>query len=88
MLVKYLRNENRIPYGCVVAVGPGMVGYSVCNPKDKFNKELGRQIAIGRANHDLTDYLSIRNRVPHSLIPVVLDEVVEMDKRSVKYFKE
>ncbi len=57
-LVKYLRhftsNGDLVPWGCVVAIGPGQVGWSMCHEKDNFNKKLARTIAAGRAayNHN------------------------------------
>jgi hypothetical protein len=92
MLVKYLRDENRKPYGCIVAVGPGMVGYSVCNPKDTFNKELGCMIAAGRTmtigNDRLCDSPHVEKRVPRKMLGIVLDEIAAMDERSMRYYKE
>jgi len=49
MLVKYTRDKNGHRNGVVVAVDHGVVGWSKCNKKDKFNKELGLRIAEGRA---------------------------------------
>jgi hypothetical protein len=48
-LVHYLRDFNRIPFGCIVAISPDNIGVSVCNPKDRFNKKFARRIALGRA---------------------------------------
>lgn len=48
-LVHYLRTFDRVPFGCIVATSPENIGISVCCPKDKFNKKMARQIALGRA---------------------------------------
>jgi hypothetical protein len=50
VLVAYLRDYNRKPYGCIVANGPHPenLGLSLCNPKDRFNKELARIKAKAR----------------------------------------
>jgi hypothetical protein len=48
-LVHYLRDSDRVPFGCIVATSPENIGVSVCCPKDKFNKKMARQIALGRA---------------------------------------
>jgi hypothetical protein len=48
-LVHYLRDCNRVPFGCIVATSPENIGVSVCCPKDRFNKKMARQIALGRA---------------------------------------
>ena len=51
-LVYYLRNEDRTPYGVVVAVmtnkGP-RIGYHECRNKETLNKQVGRYIATQRA---------------------------------------
>ena len=47
----YIRDENRNPFGVVVTrkVGNQLeYNYSVCNPKDKFSKEIAKKIALGR----------------------------------------
>jgi hypothetical protein len=49
MIVQYVRDLNRNPVGVVVAIGPDQVGWSVCHPKDRFDKVRGLNIAIGRA---------------------------------------
>lgn len=56
-LIQYLRNSDRSPYGVVVAsirptdnkVG---IGFSAIKPNsgDKFDRDLGIKIAIGRAS--------------------------------------
>lgn len=63
MLVKYVREGSRM-VGCVVAIGAGQVGWSICHPsKNKFNKDLAVEIASGRAEKgsstELPKYRSI-----------------------------
>ena len=51
-IVQYLRNKKRVPYGVLVAVKSEhgfAYGYSLCNKKDRFNKRMALEIAIGRA---------------------------------------
>ena len=54
-LVNYVRNYNGDPVGCVVAIADAehiyAVGWSQCNPKDRFSKKLARDIAIARAKY-------------------------------------
>ncbi len=52
MIVKYIRNEKNEPYGCMVAVGKNRIGWSLCNNKDTFSKELGKMIATERAKRE------------------------------------
>jgi hypothetical protein len=40
-LIHYLRDHNRVPFGCVVATSPHNIGISICCEKDRFNKLLG-----------------------------------------------
>ena len=47
MLVKYLRKDNSL-IGCLVATGKRQIGYSFCNPRDVFKKDIARKIALGR----------------------------------------
>lgn len=51
------RDENTPPIMTLVIAKAGLTGYavstykmgiSICNPKDQFNKKLGRKIAYGR----------------------------------------
>lgn len=50
MLISYLRNRHGHRNGVVVSVGRNQIGFSLCCPKDRWNKELGKKIAIGRAH--------------------------------------
>jgi hypothetical protein len=57
MLIKYIYDysnrgpdgKNRRNIGCLV-MDNGMVGVSICNPKDDFFKSRARDIAIARMN--------------------------------------
>ena len=48
MLLRYLR-EGRAPYGVVVVADADVFGWSLCCPRDRFRRTLGRQIALQRA---------------------------------------
>jgi len=62
MLVQYLRDENRVPIGCIVAdVYDNMIFYGVsyCNTKkDKFKKSIGRKIAYDRMYKNMEMFFS------------------------------
>lgn len=66
VLIQYVRRRGK-PVGCLVALkrddGDIVIEYSLCRKTDKYDKTLGRNIAIARAmkNGDSTRVL------PHSL---------------------
>lgn len=70
------------PVGIIVAVGKNQVGWALCNPVDKYDKELGKRIAINRAvfGYRLEDILKETPKRIHQ-------EIKEMFTRSEKYFK-
>ncbi len=88
MLVRYARDKNNQKIGVVVALGKGKIGWSSCYqgneqdwnapPADKFNKELGLKIAIGRAEK------GSRKRIPD----VLLRSIVESYQSAELYFKD
>lgn len=86
MLVQYIRDENKVPFGVVVAVqdddGHVRFGVSLKSPKDHWNRDLGRKIAIGRAYAGV-----ICPQVPLGKEFTVLAAVSQMMKRSKQYFK-
>lgn len=77
VLVKYVRDKHRNPRGVIVAVGNGMVGFSLANRKDKFDKELGKSIALNRA------FQGFNVDIPRS----IFEEFHHMMDRSERYFK-
>lgn len=84
VLIQFIRNHKGVPYGVLAAVKRGdgeiHINYSLCNTKlDKFSKEIGKQIAVGRAMRNNDD----EQHLPRSLYSV-------MDKfrqRACKYYK-
>jgi hypothetical protein len=50
MFFRYLRTENRVPFGVVAVREDGQFGVSLCSPKDVFLKVRGRDIASARAD--------------------------------------
>lgn len=48
---QYIRDSKRNPIGVmVVSEHKNLFGWSFCNPKDKFIKQRGTDIALGRMN--------------------------------------
>ena len=48
-VIRYIRDCQRRPYGVIVALDKEHIGMSLCNKKDKWDRELGLEIAAGRA---------------------------------------
>ena len=73
--------------GVVVAIGDGVLGWSLCNSKDEFDKEKGLSIALHRAHY--AGSLSIRGREEiYQKVPDSLIELFEkVNERSSRYFK-
>jgi hypothetical protein len=59
------------------------IGFSVCNPADTFNEEIGKQIAINKALHKdnkLTAYVNCNGFIT----PKMIDTLIEQE---IEYFK-
>ena len=82
MLVEFIRNENREPVGCVVAIDRDCIGVSLLNPKDKFNREVARNLAAGRALSGIVP--DVRGRKEE----VVERAIRRMASRAYLYFKD
>ena len=79
----YLEETGGDPIGVIVSTERGKVGWSLCNSKDKFDKKLGKMIAINRADAYGFDKDSLLSNVPNS----IFTEVIKMYDRSTRYFK-
>lgn len=77
MLVKYVRNRKRRPVGVVVATGKYHVGWSLCDKKDEWDKEVGMAMAVGRAVMPKTGFPA----------QTVDKAVIEMKARAVAHYK-
>ena len=73
--------------GVVVATGDGILGWSLCNSKDEFDKEKGLSIALSRAHY--AGSLSIRGREElYQKVPFSMEKLFnKMLERSSRYFK-
>lgn len=95
MLVKHVKcfdvHGNLQPFATVVATGAGKIGLSICHDGEKFNKEMGVNLAAGRA------VTGTETKIPQGtvmtrelIIPIkqLLEmEINSMKARSVRYFK-
>ena len=75
--------------GVVVAIGPSIMGWSLCDKKDTFNKAKALELALLRADvvacipeEALEDFYL--HAVPFSLGDLLL----RVNERSLKYFKQ
>lgn len=50
-LVKYVRNEENHPVGCIIAFDKDELSWSLCNPQDQFSKNRAVEIAMSRFIH-------------------------------------
>ena len=82
MLLRYLR-EGRAPYGVVVVADADVFGWSLCCPRDRFRRTLGRQIALQRAESGKYHINAIDTRIPpwQTRWQSVLAAAVDMRKR-------
>lgn len=91
-LVRYLRDGNRVPFGCMVATSPENFGVSFCRSTDFFRKKTGRNIACGRAVRKSS--FSIPNRLVQTEVGVVsmseflANEIQAFSRRMKKYFSK
>jgi len=91
------QNTKGFPIGCIVALSPTQIGWSICCPKDQFIKERGKAIAIGRAEknhhskipHRIVDFIDIDdyNTKPLYLKDLLECKLNEMKERAQRYFK-
>jgi hypothetical protein len=87
MLVQYKRTKKGNPQGVVVAIAPGIIGWSLCNKKDRFLKEKAIDIAAKRALKALYLDPVSRSEDYYTKIPFTLSELsLIMLERSEKYF--
>ena len=66
-IIRYYRDKKGRPVGCVVAVAPEKIGWSLCKKGDALRKEIGRAIALGRAMHDHNNHA-----IPKTLLNLYL----------------
>lgn len=88
MLKEYIRDEKtKQPRGIVVAIRENdeiLYGYSLLNTRlDRFDKSLGLQIAVNRAKSESYTLPDTPER-----LKAVLDGLVRIEARSLKYFKD
>ena len=87
VLYSYLRDEQGNPYGCVAALSPTQIGWSLCHSKtatkraETFNKTMARYIACQRAVNG-TKVQPYPERMEE-----VQNAIARMKERATKYFR-
>ncbi len=99
LFIRYLREEG-VPFGVVVAIGPGELGWSMCSKKDQWNRKRGLIIAEGRAtkgiiwrihymDHCPSGFKILRDMddEPHDRWTDLYHTLLKVEKLSEQYFK-
>jgi len=86
MLIRYIRDRKNRKVGVVVALDADRVGWSMCHTTagDKFDREKGLKIAIGRAEHRP---VSIINVLSWDIPSSIRMELLSMLERAGRYFQ-
>jgi hypothetical protein len=92
VLVKHVRDDNRVPFATVVGLADGSIGVSICSGRDRFVKSRGTRIATGRAIFGIIPNTPngtvMRNGQEQSKTNVIWSEIFKMRGRAARYFKE
>lgn len=83
ILIEYTRNRRGQLNGCVIAIGPNKVGWSLCRKGDKFTKKYAKALAYRRALIGNWD-AGKRETIPHLIEKII----PKMTARSLKYYKQ
>ena len=70
-----------------MALDKDVIGWSQCNPRDKFNKMRGIKIAKGRALTG-TNKKPVNIKIDKHSIDIISEYIIKMEKRAKKYFKD
>lgn len=80
MVIRYIR-ENKTekskgnPIGIIIALDKDHIGWSLKNKKDKWNKDIGKQIAINRAKKGIN---IPEKKIINGKIEKVIDKIVRV----------
>lgn len=92
MIVKYIREKTKgdeergykgKPIGVIVALDKDHIGWSLLNPRDQWNKTLGKYIAIARAKmkDEKKKYKNLLSSPRHNQIVHKIAEVVKIAQK-------
>lgn len=86
VIKQYIRDEKNNPRGVCVAVRDNdeiFYGFSLCNPEDKYDKDLGLRIALNRASAPSYQLPKVEDRNDQ-----VRSAFENLEERALKYFKD
>ena len=87
LFYEYYRKDNGNLKGVVMAIGKGIYGWAMCDPKDQFSKERGLNIAYNRAlkarELDEEERIEYYSTIPHSLHSLFN----KIEERANRYYK-
>lgn len=95
ILINYIREKSfldelmgykGIPKGVMVALDKDHIGYSLCNPKDRWNKKLGLTIAKNRAEKGI-DIEDLSKKEGSRIINNLYDHLKFFKDKAQRYFK-
>jgi hypothetical protein len=77
----YLRSENGHPVGCLAiqvnrSSGTATYQLSVLNPRDRFNRAVARQLALGRLLEEPLKISMHREATMHDISEAVMKDIV------------
>jgi hypothetical protein len=81
-VIQYVRNKKGRPTGVIVAIKSDQgfnVGYSLCNKKDRFDREMALKIAFGRAE--------LHNQIPAEVPREICRIIPDFIARCKKYYR-
>ena len=96
ILINYIREKSvedeiygykGVPKGVLVALDKNHIGYSLCNPKDRWNKKLGLLIAKNRAEKGI-DIENLYDKKGERIIRNLYDHLKFFKEKAQRYFKE
>lgn len=104
MLMEYIRNKKNEKIGILVADiidNDVHIAYSICNKKDKFNKQYGKEITTNRMNTHNTPHidnvdvssLNLYETLPYKLLQnhrkyCNISNIEHFINRCSRYFKD
>lgn len=86
VLLQYKRDNKGNIQGMVVSIGRNILGWSLCNAADKFDKAKGISIALRRAQKSSTLTLMEKEEYYLQIPQSLLDLAETMINRSKLYF--